>query len=124
MTGPDAAIFVSVGSALIALGTYAHNKLVYQVAMERRMADMEAKTGLFWKIVEQQALQILHHPTRHELDDLLDRYAVGKMNNNQAAQLVEMLMDIAHDDQLPAREISSALLLAACIQARYNLTTV
>ncbi len=113
-------IISSVGLVVSVLG-YFHNRFVYQVALEHRLATVEAHTAPFVKALEQMAVTILHHPTQYARDELLEKFQDNKLSMTEAVKLKEMLEVVLEDEKAPALEQTAAMLLAASIVARYGV---
>lgn len=59
------------------------------VPVTTRLAVIEAKLDVFWRNVALDAARILHHPepTRARVDELLDRFTGGILDDRGAAEL-------------------------------------
>lgn len=59
------------------------------VPVTTRLTVIEAKLDVFWRNVALDAAKILHHPeaTRARVDELLDRFTGGSLDDTGAAEL-------------------------------------
>jgi len=90
------------------------------LTMEGRVSSIETKVNVFWKVVESNALEILHHPDRPELDAAIDQRkesltkGVSKLEQTQV--YIEKLQAAIEDTRLsPGDRMAATMLLATAI---------
>lgn len=88
---------------------------------EHRLSVLETKIGVFWKIIEEGAAQLLHRDDTPEIDALLDRVRDKKpLSSEERDTLVRYLRQIETDKQRTKGEQTMALIYRAMIVAKYN----
>ena len=118
---PYIALVVSIGGFMLTYFGFIRGQISSAVAQEHRLAGLETKVDLFWKVVERDVGQLLKSPTHAEKDVLLDKLAHRELTIPEA----EILRGILTDEmQLKGREngvIAYALIIARLEQILYEL---
>lgn len=92
-----------------------------QVVLAERLARIETKLDLFWKVVEQNIPRLLKRPTHKRMDDLLDKMSMGGLNgdHSEAKELILLLEeDLKQQDS--TRVLATTLILARLHQLVEN----
>lgn len=112
------AVIISAIMLALAIGGYFHNRFVYQAAIESRLTKIETQVQPFIKALENMAVQILHHPSQQERDDLLDKFKAGTLTPDDARKLKTMLAEVIEDWKSPGGEVTAAMIISASLTAR------
>lgn len=88
---------------------------------EHRLSVLETKISLFWTIIEEVALGLLHRDDTPELDMLLAKVSDPhhRLTREEASAVVEHLKEIEVDRSRPRGESAMALLVRAVLVAKY-----
>jgi hypothetical protein len=82
-------------------------------AITVQVAHLESQNEVFWKVLEPHMAQIIHSPTAHDRDSLVDKLVNGDITRDEARELSQLLeAALARSDWPPEKKFAGVLLLA------------
>lgn len=87
---------------------------------EKRLTALETKISLFWKVIEEGTVQLLHRDDTPKTDMLLDKAADNTLTKEEARELIDELKQIEEDKSRPRGEAAAALMMRAVLVARFD----
>lgn len=87
---------------------------------EHRLSVLETKIGVFWKVIEEGAVELLHRDDTPVVDELLHKAAANDLSKEEVIELIEELKIIEGDRTRTKGESTAALLMRAVLVARYD----
>jgi len=91
------------------------------VSNESRLSTMETKLNLFWKIVEQNVLTVLHHPDREEIDRVIDSRMASMHSSEVGSDYIKSLkMLITNNHLTPGERVAASVALAAATASSHK----
>lgn len=87
---------------------------------ESRLTALETKISVFWRVIEEGAVSLLHRDDTPRVDALLEKAAANTLTNVEAKKLIEELREIEQDRTRTKGESTAALLMRAVLIARYD----
>lgn len=88
-------------------------------ALRERLARLEEKIDLLWKALEKKLVTVLLSHEKHELDDLLLSFSLGRMTREQAQQLQKALY--AELKTAPEEKKLAIHLMLGLVEAAFHL---
>ncbi len=102
-----------VVAIVISAAGFGLNYLMFVVKQNERIARVEVKGELFWKLVEQNISELVKSPTHIYKDNLLDKIKDGSINKDEAAELHDILKDeLEYIDKKDPRVIGYILVMS------------
>lgn len=87
---------------------------------QNRLATLETKIGLFWKMIETSTADLLHRDDTPQIDVLLEELRDGVLSSDRREVLKRYLEEIERDHDRPRADRYGAVLLRASLIARYD----
>jgi hypothetical protein len=112
MTTEFAISLIAIGLSIL---SFLYSRFEVQIKMEARLTSLETKMGVFWRVIEEKAVAILHAPIHYERDALLDKLLANKrLSPDDCDRLISMLDDIVEqrESTTPDERMAALLLLA------------
>lgn len=94
-------------------------------SMQERVTVLEAKVGLFWTVIAQNASALLHQPTHHKLDGYLER--LERREELTYAELVDLQTELKRiireePEPVPCYNVAAVMFLCAIAMKVHDLT--
>ena len=112
---------VGISLAAIIIAVLGLSWQYFQVigGIKERMARLETKMEVFWKVIEKNVAAILKAPTHVDFDALLDKMVAGSLTLEEAYKLQDALNSNPHSDK--TKMLASALMLGRVSQIIIDL---
>jgi len=97
--------------------SYQHFRVIGD--LKERIAKVETKTDLFWKVVETHITDIVKSTVNYRKDDLLDGMKCGQLNSEEMVELRSILEEEFHTKK-DQYNLQRVLLIARLDQLTYG----
>ncbi len=103
----DIIALVVAGIALIGL-LVQHFTIISGI--KERLSSQETKMELFWGAMQAKTIEMLHSPTNHIKDALLEKLQAGTYSRDDACDLKTLLQD-----EMTGKAVTGGVALAYCL---------